>query len=150
MTRQAWMLFERAGIGRLGLAAAFAVAAAALSSFCMQALAEDQAMIVIARASSGPLRCEIRKIETGSSVELTGVIVSSRAVAGNFRFTIVKSGGSGSSTINQANNFTLAAEKESQIGQVKINLEQGAHVAVELFAGADDNIECRAKATLEH
>jgi hypothetical protein len=149
MAERAEMFFRRRATGRRGLAATLAITAA-LSVCCMQAFAEDQDMTVIAHASSGPLQCEIRKIEVGGSVELTGVIVSSRAIAGNFRFTVAKSGGSGSSNIHQANKFALAADKESHVGQVKINLERSAHVGVELFVGSDDGLECRVSATLEH
>ncbi len=64
-------------------------------------------MTVVAHASSGPLQCEIRKIDAGNSVELTGIITSSAAVAGNFRFLVTKSGPSGSSNINQETSLTL-------------------------------------------
>jgi hypothetical protein len=133
---------------RIGGRFAFAVATTALSLFSMPAFAEDQIMSVIAQASSGPLRCEIRKTEAGGLVELTGVIASDRALTGQFRFTILKSGGGGSSTINQANPFTLVAKTEHPVGHVKINLDRDAHIMVELMVAADD-IECRANATLD-
>ncbi len=89
------MLFERIGRGGRGVVMMFAASAISLSFFCIPAFAEDQDMTVLAQASSGPLRCEIRKNETGGSVELTGLIIGSRAVAGKVRFKIVKSGPSG-------------------------------------------------------
>jgi hypothetical protein len=107
-----------------------------------------QAMTVVAHASSGPLRCEIRKTETNGSMELSGVISSTHAVAGNFRFTVTKSGVSGSSNINQGNKFDLAADKESQVGSVRINLDHDTHAMVELFVGSNDGLECRAQASL--
>jgi hypothetical protein len=142
------MLFGRIGKGSR-LVRALAVSAAALSASCCQAFAEDQGMTVLAHASSGPLQCEIRKKEADGSVELTGVISSSQALAGNFRFTVMKSGPSGSSNINQGQKFDLAAGKESLAGKVTINLERDAHVVIELVVGSDDGLECRAKAPLE-
>ena len=106
-------------------------------------------MNVIARATSGPLQCEIRKNENNGAVELSGVIISSRAISGHFRFTVTKSGPSGSSNVNQGNNFDLAADQERQIGQVTINRDRDAHVAVELLVGSDQGLECRAAATLQ-
>jgi hypothetical protein len=130
-------------------AAAFVVSAAVLSACCVSALAEDRTMNVLARATSGPMQCEIRKHESNGAVELSGVITSSRALAGNFRFTVTKSGPSGSSDVHQGNTFDLAADQESQIGQVTINRDRDAHVAVELFVGSDQGLECWAAATLQ-
>jgi hypothetical protein len=143
------MLFGRIRRGSRRIVSPRALSAAALLASCIQALAGDQAMTVLAHASSGPLQCEIRKIEADGSVELTGVIVSSRAATGNFKFTVTKSGPSGSSNINQGNKFDLAADRESHVGMVKINLEREGHVAVELFVGSDDGTQCRVAATLK-
>jgi hypothetical protein len=129
---------------------ALMVSTAALCASCLHAFAEDQNMTVLAHASSGPLQCEIRKNETGTTVELTGIIASSAAVAGNFRFAVMKSGPSGSSNINQANKFDLAAGQETQIGQVKINLDRNIRVVIEFSAASNDGVECRVQASLEH
>lgn len=142
------MFFEIIEKGQHHFVLALVVSAAALLGSSIQTLAEDQAMTILAHASSGPLQCEIRKNEIGNSVELTGIIASTQAIAGNFRFTVTKSGASGSSNINQGKKFNLAAGKESHVGQVTINLERDSHVVVELFAGSDDGFECRAKAPL--
>ncbi len=106
-------------------------------------------MAVLAHASSGPLQCEIHKTATGNSVELTGIVTSSSAIAGNFRFLVTKSGPSGSSNINQGNKFELAAGSQTHVGRVTINLEPDARAVVELIATSNDGIECRAKAPLE-
>lgn len=111
--------------------------------------AEDSTVTVLAQASSGPLQCEIRKSSSGNSVELTGTITSSAAVAGNFRFLVTKSGPSGSSNINQGNKFDLTAGSQTDVGHVTINLESDAHAVVELVATSNDGIECRAKAPLQ-
>jgi hypothetical protein len=82
-------------------------------------------------------------------VELSGVITSSRAISGHFRFTVTKSGPSGSSDVHQGDKFDLAADQQSQIGQVTINRDRDAHVAIELFVGSDQGLECRGAATLQ-
>jgi hypothetical protein len=128
---------------------ALALSVAALSVGCGRTLADDRAMTVLAHASSGPLQCEIRTNETGGSVELSGMVASSRALAGNYRFNVTKSGHSGSSNIHQGNRFVLAADKESPTGQVTINLEPDADAIVELIVGSDDGIECVAKAPIK-
>ena len=128
---------------------ALVASTAALLASCIHSFAEDQTMTVLAQASSGPLQCEIQKIDKGSSVELTGVITSSVAIAGNFRFLVTKSGPSGSSNINQGNKFDLAAGAQTHVGNVTINIERDAHVVVELLATSNDGIECSAKAPLE-
>jgi hypothetical protein len=142
-SRAPFYLFRRQRV------AAALAGAAALSACCSQAFAEDRAMDVLARAISGPIQCEIRKHESNGAVELSGVITSSRALSGHFRFTVTKSGPSGSSNVHQGNNFDLAADQESQIGQVTINRDRDAHIAIELFVGSDQGLECRAAATLQ-
>jgi hypothetical protein len=107
----------------------------------------DQAMTVLAQASSGPLRCEIRKTQAGGAVELAGFVISSQPVAGQFRFVAMKSGPAGSSNVAQANTFDLAAGQEMQIAHMTIGLEPGSRVTIALSvtsAGA----ECHASATL--
>jgi hypothetical protein len=118
------------------------------SALGARAFAEDHAMTILAQASSGQWQCEIRKSEAGGSVELAGFIKGSKAVAGRFRFTVMKSSPSGTSNINQADKFDLAADKENQVGLVRMNLESAGQLAVELFVKTDDGVECRAKATL--
>lgn len=106
-------------------------------------------MTVVAHASSGPLRCEIRKTETAGAVALTGVIASSRALTGTFNFTVTKSGSSGASNIHQGNKFDLAAGQESQVGAVTINLDGDAHVVVALSVGSDEGSQCAASASIK-
>ncbi len=132
-----------------GIVAALTTLAATALLNCTNTYAEDQSVTVLAHAASGPLQCEIRKTGAGNSVELTGTITSSAAVAGNFRFLVTKSGPSGSSNINQGNKFDLAAGSQTHVGRVTINLESDAHAVVELIATSNDGIECRAKAPLE-
>lgn len=139
---------DRRRLTRPGFVTALVASAIALLASCTHTFAEDHTVTVLAHASSGPLQCEIRKTEMGSSVELTGMITSSVAASGNFRFVVTKSGPSGSSNINQGNKFDLAAGSQTHVGRVTINLEHDAHAVVELLATSNDGIECRAKASL--
>lgn len=123
---------------------------AALTLLCAPAatLAEGPNMDVIAQSSSGPMRCEIRKSAGNKTVELTGVVASETATSGHFQYKVVKSGASGASNINQANKFTLAAGAQTQVGQVRINLDAGAHLTVEFEVTSDDGASCVARASL--
>jgi hypothetical protein len=119
------------------------------SSFAMDQDTRDQDMSVIARASAGPLACEIRKASVGESVQLTSVVSSSAAVTGNARFLLTKSGPSGTSNINQGNAFDLAAGAEMHISHVAINLVREDHALVEFIATSSDGIVCHATADLK-
>ncbi len=129
--------------------AAIVISLGALLTLQPSSFAGEQDMSVIARASSGPLACEIRKVSVGESVQLTGVVSSSAAVTGNARFLLTKSGPSGTSNINQGNAFDLAAGAEINVSHVTINLGHEDHAAVEFLATSSDGIVCHATANLE-
>jgi hypothetical protein len=131
------------------LVAAIITSLAALLTLPPSSFAEDQDMSVIARASAGPLACEIRRVSAGASVQLTGVVSGSAAVSGNARLLLTKSGPSGTSNVNQDNAFDLAAGAELHVSHVTINLQHGDHATVELVATSKDGLACRATASLE-
>ena len=136
-------------IGRFSrTAATVMLAATAWPGACAFSFAEGRNMDVIAQASSGPLRCEIRKATVNGAVELTGAIVSDAALSGQYRYKVAKSGASGSSNINQASKFDLAAGAETRAGQVLINLDRDAHVTVEFQVTSGDGLECVVKTSL--
>ncbi len=125
--------------------------AALLSSSVIGAGAAGQtlgihAMSVLAQASSGPLRCEIRKDAASGAVELTGIIVGARHIVGAFRFVVTKSGKAGSSNIAQSDRFDLDPDKEKTVGHIQIGLERDGHVIADLSVRSDDGLECRATA----
>ncbi len=129
--------------------AAIVISSGMFLTYPISSLAQDRNMSVIAHASSGPLECEIRKVDAEGSIHLTGVVSSSAALAGNFRFTLTKSGPSGSSNINQGNTFDLAAGAETYVSRVTINLQHDDHAVVELLATSNNGIACHARALLE-
>ncbi len=120
-----------------------------LLTFQSGLFAEDQDMNVIARASSGPLACEIRKVAAGDAVQLTGVVSSSSALSGKVRFLLMKSGPSGNSNISQGNSFDLAAGAEDHVSHVTINLQPKDRAVIEFVATSKDGAACRATANLE-
>jgi hypothetical protein len=125
-----------------------AVSAALLFATYGRASAEDHDMTVLAHASSGPLSCEIRRSGAEGAVQLTGVVSSSVALSGRFQFSIMKSGASGSSNINQGNQFAVEAGKEIYVGHVKINLGHDDRAMIELSASSNDGVDCRANASI--
>lgn len=120
-----------------------------LLTFQSASFAEDQNMTTIARASSGPLVCEIRKAAAGEAVQLTGVVSSSVALSGNVRFLLTKSGASGNSNVSQGNSFDLAAGAEVHVSHVTINLQHKDHAVVEFVVTSKDGVTCHATADLE-
>jgi hypothetical protein len=147
------MLFGPERKGWRALANALAASAALLFAACLvatcgRAVAQDHAMTVLAHASSGPLRCEIRDSKTEGTVQLTGIVSSSVALSGRFQFAIVKSGTSGSSNINQGNPFSVEAGKEIHVGHVTINLGNDDRATIELSVSSGDGVECRANASI--
>jgi hypothetical protein len=140
-TRKGWRRLANAVSAALLLVACLVAA-------CGRAVAQDHDMTVLAHASSGPLSCEIRKSEAGGVVQLTGIVSSSIALSGRFQFSIVKSGVSGSSTVNQANPFTVEAGKVIHVGHVTINLGNDDRATIELSVSSDDGVACHANASI--
>jgi len=120
-----------------------------LLAFQPGSFAGDRDMNVIARASSGPLACEIRKAAVADAVQLTGVVSTSVALSGQVRFFLSKSGPSGTSNISQANAFDLAAGAQSDVGHVTITLRPKDKAVVEFVATSKDGTACHATASLE-
>jgi hypothetical protein len=143
------MLFRAINKISMRSVAAIITLLGALLTLQPSCFARDQDMSVIARASSGPLACEIRKVSVGESVQLTGVVSSSAAVTGNARFLLTKSGPSGTSNINQGSAFDLAAGAEMHVSHVTINLGREDHALVEFVATSGDGISCHATANLK-
>jgi hypothetical protein len=60
----------------------------------------------------------------------------------------MKSGASGSSNINQGNQFAVEAGKEIHVGHVTINLGHDDRATIELSASSNDGVDCRANASI--
>jgi hypothetical protein len=132
--------------GQLGAILVLSLGGLLVSQF--PAFAGTTNMNVIAHASSGPLSCEIRRAGAGESVQLSGVVSGTAAVAGNFRFLLKKNGPSGTSNINQGNSFNLTAGAEAHVGSMTVNLRPDDQAVVELRVTSNDGTVCHATASL--
>jgi hypothetical protein len=104
---------------------------------------------VLARAVSGPLRCEIQKSQSGDMVKLVGVAAGAQAMAGTSRFVMIKSGTSGSSNMAQSQHFALKAEQQAVVGEATTNLDPGGHIAIDFGVKTDGGLTCNVRASLE-
>jgi hypothetical protein len=104
---------------------------------------------VLARAVSGPLRCEIQKSQSGDMVKLVGVAAGAQAMAGTSRFVMIKSGTSGSSNMAQSQHFALKAQQQAVVGEATTNLDPGGHIAIDFGVKTDGGLICSVRASLE-
>jgi CsgH protein len=104
---------------------------------------------VLARAVSGPLRCEIQKSQSGDMVKLVGVAAGAQAMAGTSRFDMIKSGTSGSSNMVQSQHFALKAQQQAIVGEATTNLDRGGHIAIDFGVKTDGGLACNVRASLE-
>ena len=80
---------------------------------------------------SPPIACSIVEQSSAQGVQLRGRLMSQEAVQGRYWFRILKTGPSGSSTINQSGAFAASANAETQVGFADFSLEPGADFTVE-------------------
>ena len=115
-----------AGSGVLGLGLVFA--------------APDQAT---AGGGSG-LRCEIYQSSRGGGVVLEGVVFSDQATDGSYEFRVAKSGGGGSSDINQSGEFSVGAGGKSSVGSVSLG-GSGGYSATLKVSAAGHAVACKER-----
>jgi hypothetical protein len=92
--------------------------------------------------ASQPIRCEIHVKEHGHSVALQGVAFAKTAVEGSYQLRVTKSGGAGSSDINQSGDFTAAPGEPSTLGTVTLGTDGGAYVAKLTVTWQGGSTEC--------
>ncbi len=85
-----------------------------------------------------PIICSIVRQESGGRVQLRGRLTSRKETEGNYSFRVVKTGPSGSSTINQGGAFSALANTETQVGFASFNIEPGARFAAEFSLRVGD------------
>ena len=78
------------------------------------------ASTVTAEAGSGSIRCEIHANPSSGGVALEGIVYAKSAVQGSYTFRVSKSGGSGSSDINQSGDFSAAPGAPGSLGTVSL------------------------------
>ncbi len=87
-----------------------------------------------AAAGGSGLRCEIYQSHRGGSTVLEGVVFSGSAVDGSYQFTVTKSGGGGSSNINQGGEFSVSAGGKSTVGTVALGGDGGYSATLRVTA----------------
>jgi hypothetical protein len=90
-------------------------------------------------AQPPPIICSIVQQETGDRVQLRGRLTSQTETRGNYSLRIVKTGPSGSSTINQGGPFTAPANQETLVGSAGFSLEPGARFTAEFSLRVGDH-----------
>lgn len=83
------------------------------------------------KTRSSDVQCEIRATSLASGVQLEGIVVSSRPLAGRYDFQVRKTGRAGTSNSAQGGEFETRRGEET-IGQVGLGLERGASLEAEL------------------
>ena len=87
-----------------------------------------------AAAGGSGLSCEIHQSHRGGSVVLEGVVYSGSATDGSYQFTVTKSGGGGSSNINQGGEFSVSAGGRSSVGTVELGGDGGYSATLRVSA----------------
>jgi hypothetical protein len=118
-----------------------------LSAVPLAAASDDSG--VLARAVSGPLRCEIHKSQQGDMVKLVGIVAGTQAMAGDSHFVMIKSGRSGSSNMAQSQHFVLKAGQQAVVGQATTNLDPGGRIAIDFDVPGQGGLTCHVEASLE-
>lgn len=83
---------------------------------------------------SSELRCEIYQSHRGGGVVLEGVVFSGSAVNGSYQFTVTKSGGGGSSNINQGGEFSVGAGGKRTVSSVSLGGDGGYSATLRVTA----------------
>lgn len=94
-----------------------------------------------AAGGSGPdnaqagLACGVSTQKSGGMLTLEGVLQSSEALNGDYRFALRSSGGGGSSTINQGGPFSAAPGLPVSLGKVTVNAGSKVDVDFSITSG---------------
>jgi hypothetical protein len=97
-----------------------------------------------ASAGGGGLRCEIYQSHGGGGVTLQGVVFANGAVDGSYQFNITKSGGGGSSNINQGGEFSVGAGGKATLGQVSLGGDGGYTASLRVTADGH-SVSCKER-----
>lgn len=98
-------------------------------------------------ASTSGMTCQIDIKEHSGTTVLEGVVVSKTAIAGSYNLVVAKSGGGGSSDINQSGNFEAAPGRETSLGTVMLGGDAGRYKAKLIVKAGGSTVECRESAT---
>jgi hypothetical protein len=92
--------------------------------------------------ASQSIRCEIQVKEHGNAVALEGVVFAKNAVEGSYQLRVSKTGGGGSSDINQSGDFSAGPGEPSTLGTVTLGGDGGSYIARLTVTWDGGAIEC--------
>lgn len=110
------------------------------------ALAGGAVAVGHVEAATTGMTCRIDIKERSGTTVLEGVVVSKSPISGSYDLVITKSGGGGSSDINQSGQFDAAAGSETSLGTVMLGGDAGRYKAKLTVRAGDRAVECREQA----
>jgi hypothetical protein len=101
----------------------------------------------LAAAGSEPsaVRCEIHVKERAGGVTLEGIAFAETAIKGSYQLVVTKSGGGGSSNINQGGEFQTAVGRNTSLGTVMLSGNGGSYNARLKVMWDGHSTECSEK-----
>ena len=96
-------------------------------------------------AASDSIRCEILVKSRSRGVSLEGIVHANVAIEGSYQLVITKSGGGGSSDINQGGEFSAAPGKATSLSTVMLSGNGGSYTAKLKVNWNGNSTECREK-----
>lgn len=96
-----------------------------------------------AQAADGSVRCEIQVEDLGTGVQLQGVVFAEQGGQGAYQLQVRKSGGGGSSNINQAGEFSARAHAPTRLGIIQLGGDGGSYDAQLKILWNGEEIVCR-------
>lgn len=115
----------------------------ALGLGVMVMAAQGGAKPASAKAVSGSLRCELEVKQRAGGVELQGVVFANAKVEGSYQLQIRKTGGGGSSDINQGGEFNAGPGLPARLGIVSLGGDDGSYSARLTVRWNGEVIECQ-------
>ncbi len=97
-------------------------------------------------ASASGMTCRIDVKKRSGTTVLEGIVVSRTAIAGSYDIVVAKSGGGGSSDINQSGSFEAAPGRETSLGIVTLGGDAGRYKAKLTVKKIGSTIECHESA----
>ena len=87
------------------------------------------ATMTAAKTIDGNGLCEISATSSGGMVKLDALVHADKAVAGSYTFRVEKTGGGGSSSINQGGDFGAKAGQTATLSSVSLTAPGGQYKA---------------------
>ena len=87
--------------------------------------------------------CDVRTVRTAHGLRIEGVVRAARPIDGEYALSIRKSGGGGSSDIEQGGPFSAGPERSVTLSGAEIGMGRGARVHAALRIAEDGREVCR-------